>query len=32
MPTYEELDLIEIMGETYRSYQKRVSKWLPGVW
>jgi protein-S-isoprenylcysteine O-methyltransferase Ste14 len=32
MATYEELNLIEIIGEQYKVYQKRVSKWLPGVW
>jgi len=29
MATYEERSLIEILGEEYTSYQKRVSKWLP---
>ena len=32
MATYEEKSLIEILGEPYTAYQKRVSKWLPGVW
>ena len=32
MATYEEKSLIEILGESYAAYQKRVSKWLPGVW
>ena len=32
MATYEEQSLIKILGEPYTSYQKRVSKWLPGVW
>ncbi len=31
MAAYEELSLIEILGEAYTAYQKRVSKWLPGV-
>ncbi len=31
MATYEEKSLIEILGEPYVAYQKRVSKWLPGV-
>jgi protein-S-isoprenylcysteine O-methyltransferase Ste14 len=29
MATYEEKSLIEILGEEYIAYQKRVSKWLP---
>ena len=29
MATYEEESLIEILGEQYTAYQKRVSKWLP---
>jgi protein-S-isoprenylcysteine O-methyltransferase Ste14 len=29
--TYEEKNLIEILGEPYKAYQKRISKWLPGV-
>jgi protein-S-isoprenylcysteine O-methyltransferase Ste14 len=29
MATYEEKSLIEILGEQYTAYQKRVSKWLP---
>jgi len=32
MAAYEEQSLIEILGESYTIYQKRVSKWLPGVW
>jgi len=32
MATYEEQSLIEILGESYTVYQKRVSKWLPGIW
>jgi protein-S-isoprenylcysteine O-methyltransferase Ste14 len=32
MATYEEQSLIELLGEPYTAYQKRVSKWLPGVW
>jgi protein-S-isoprenylcysteine O-methyltransferase Ste14 len=32
MTAYEEKSLIEILGEQYTAYQKRVSKWLPGVW
>ncbi|MBN1357703.1 isoprenylcysteine carboxylmethyltransferase family protein [Candidatus Bathyarchaeota archaeon] len=32
MATYEEQSLIKILGEPYTTYQKRVSKWLPGVW
>ena len=31
MATYEEKSLIEILGEPYTAYQKRVSKWLLGV-
>ena len=31
MATYEEKSLIDILGEPYIAYQKRVSKWLPGV-
>jgi len=31
MATYEEKSLIEILGEPYIAYQKRVSKWLPGL-
>jgi protein-S-isoprenylcysteine O-methyltransferase Ste14 len=31
MATYEEKSLIEILGEQYTAYQKRVSKWLPRV-
>ena len=29
MATYEEKSLVEILGEEYIAYQKRVSKWLP---
>jgi len=29
MATYEEKSLIEILGEKYLAYQKRVSKWFP---
>jgi protein-S-isoprenylcysteine O-methyltransferase Ste14 len=29
MATYEEKSLIEILGEPYIAYQKRVSKWFP---
>lgn len=29
--TYEEKSLIEILGERYVDYQKRVSKWIPGL-
>jgi len=29
MATYEEESLIQILGEEYLAYQKRVSKWLP---
>jgi len=32
MATYEEKNLIEILGEQYTAYQKRVSKWLPRVY
>lgn len=32
MATYEEKSLVEILGEEYVAYQKRVSKWLPGVY
>jgi len=32
MATYEEKSLIEILGEPYIAYQRRVSKWLPKVW
>lgn len=31
MTANEELSLIEILREPYMAYQKRVSKWLPGV-
>ncbi len=31
MAAYEEKSLIDILGEEYIAYQKRVSKWLPGV-
>ena len=32
MATHEEKSLIEILGEEYVAYQRRVSKWLPGVY
>jgi protein-S-isoprenylcysteine O-methyltransferase Ste14 len=32
MATYEEKSLIEILGEPYLVYQKRVSKWFPGLY
>ena len=32
MATYEERSLIEILGERYVDYQKRVSKWFPGIY
>jgi len=32
MATYEESSLIKILGEKYVVYQKKVSKWLPGVY
>jgi protein-S-isoprenylcysteine O-methyltransferase Ste14 len=32
MATYEEKSLIGILGEQYMAYQKRVSKWFPGVY
>jgi protein-S-isoprenylcysteine O-methyltransferase Ste14 len=32
MASYEEKSLIEILGEQYTAYQKRVSKWLPIVY
>jgi protein-S-isoprenylcysteine O-methyltransferase Ste14 len=32
MATYEEKSLIEILGERYTDYQKRVSKWLHRMW
>lgn len=31
MAAYEEKSLVEILGEPYIAYQKRVAKWLPGV-
>jgi protein-S-isoprenylcysteine O-methyltransferase Ste14 len=31
MAAYEEKSLIEILGEAYVAYQRRVSKWLPRV-
>jgi protein-S-isoprenylcysteine O-methyltransferase Ste14 len=31
MAAFEEKSLIEILGEPYIAYQKRVAKWLPGV-
>jgi protein-S-isoprenylcysteine O-methyltransferase Ste14 len=32
MATYEEKSLIEILGEQYIAYQKRVRKWIPGLY
>ena len=32
MATYEERNLIEMLGDGYITYQKRVSKWFPMVW
>ena len=32
MATYEERSLIELLGEQYTAYQRRVSKWLPRVY
>jgi len=32
MATYEEKSLIEILGDEYTVYQKRVSKWIPGLY
>jgi protein-S-isoprenylcysteine O-methyltransferase Ste14 len=32
MAAYEEKSLIEILGEQYVAYQKRVSKWVPRVY
>jgi protein-S-isoprenylcysteine O-methyltransferase Ste14 len=32
MATYEEKSLIEILGEEYIAYKKRVSKWLPRIY
>ncbi len=32
MATYEERSLVEILGERYVAYQKRVSKWFPGIY
>ena len=32
MTTYEEKSLIGILGDAYIEYQRRVSKWLPGMW
>jgi protein-S-isoprenylcysteine O-methyltransferase Ste14 len=29
MATYEEKNLVKLLGEQYVSYQKRVSKWIP---
>ena len=29
MTTYEEKDLLQILGEEYTAYQKRVPKWFP---
>ncbi len=31
MATYEEKELIKILGNEYLSYQNRVSKWFPGI-
>ena len=31
MATYEEKNLIELLGEQYKTYQNRFSKWLPEV-
>ena len=31
MATYEEKDLVRILGEEYIAYQKRVSKWFPRI-
>jgi protein-S-isoprenylcysteine O-methyltransferase Ste14 len=31
MATYEEQDLIRILGEQYVNYQKRVPKWFPHI-
>jgi protein-S-isoprenylcysteine O-methyltransferase Ste14 len=31
MATFEEASLIQILGEEYAAYQKRVAKWLPGL-
>jgi len=31
MVTYEEKDLIRILGEQYIAYQKRVPKWFPRI-
>jgi len=30
MATFEEKKLINMLGERYKAYQKRVSKWIPG--
>jgi protein-S-isoprenylcysteine O-methyltransferase Ste14 len=32
MATYEEKSLIDILGEEYLAYQKRVSKWFPWIY
>jgi protein-S-isoprenylcysteine O-methyltransferase Ste14 len=32
MATYEERSLVEILGEEYVAYQRRVAKWFPGVY
>lgn len=32
MASYEEQILVEILGDSYIAYKKRVSKWVPGVW
>jgi protein-S-isoprenylcysteine O-methyltransferase Ste14 len=31
MATYEEKDLVRILGEEYIAYQKRVPKWFPRI-
>jgi protein-S-isoprenylcysteine O-methyltransferase Ste14 len=31
MATYEEKDLVRILGEEYTTYQKRVPKWVPRI-
>ena len=32
MATYEERSLVQILGEEYVAYQRRVAKWFPGVY
>jgi protein-S-isoprenylcysteine O-methyltransferase Ste14 len=32
MASYEERNLIEMLGDVYITYQKRVSKWFPRIW